>query len=159
MNDTDEPKVFGIGNVAWPKGWTEEQAIEWRKANGWQKPPVIDVSTPAGAIKQAVHAELQRQSNETGGLMGQALIITKLDDAGVGSAPFLEVPYDGTIDLDALARHMIAALDAAGFVIVPKEPTTTMLAAGELSHLNATPENIYRAMITAASTPTTGEKG
>jgi len=34
-----EPKLLSNGtDVAWPAGWTEEQAAEWRKRNGLVPP-------------------------------------------------------------------------------------------------------------------------
>lgn len=60
-----------------------------------------------------------------------------------------------TIQLDDQADQIISALDAAGFVIVPKEPTEEMIAAGAeedawcYSEGQAPQPEIYRAMIAA----------
>jgi hypothetical protein len=43
----------------------------------------------------------------------------------------------------------IAAIDAAGFVIAPKEPTPEMIAAGWIDKEDVNPDDIYCAMINA----------
>ena len=53
---------------------------------------------------------------------------------------------------DDNAATIIAALDAAGYVVVPKEPTPKMEAAGAIANGECTAVgvgNIYRAMIGA----------
>ena len=51
------------------------------------------------------------------------------------------------------ADAIIAALSAAGFAIVPKEPTPTMFLAGcaELMGENHDPKTVWRAMVGAAT--------
>lgn len=66
-----------------------------------------------------------------------------------------------------LADAQMAALDAAGYVVVPKEPTMTMIGAGVISALDARETkppgrselgsylmSVYRAMLAAAQEPT-----
>lgn len=72
-------------------------------------------------------------------------------------------PSPGFLIGDAEADGILISLYAAGFVIVPKEPTETMLAAGAEHKIeeqktglfayltDADAQTIYRAMIEAAS--------
>jgi hypothetical protein len=48
------------------------------------------------------------------------------------------------------ARAAIAALDAAGFAIVPKEPTEAMVIAGNGTLETVQADDVYRAMLAAA---------
>ncbi|NBW15015.1 MAG: hypothetical protein EBR82_44140 [Caulobacteraceae bacterium] len=51
---------------------------------------------------------------------------------------------------DASTGHIIAALAAAGLVIVPVEPTLAMMKAGSYRMQNGFDANVYRAMVETA---------
>lgn len=38
MNEDDKPMVLGNGNIAWPPGWTEKMAKEYRQRHGLLAP-------------------------------------------------------------------------------------------------------------------------
>lgn len=38
MNSSDRPNILSGGNIAWPSGWTEEDAKRYRKDHGLQQP-------------------------------------------------------------------------------------------------------------------------
>ena len=50
----------------------------------------------------------------------------------------------------AYADEEVSALDAAGFAIVPKEPTEKMMEAGMVRSLNGWDSNVWRAMVEAS---------
>ena len=54
---------------------------------------------------------------------------------------------------DAEYDSFMEELDAAGYRIVPKEPTEEQIAAGWIDKEDVNPDEIYRAMLDAAPSP------
>lgn len=59
-----------------------------------------------------------------------------------------EIVIDGCFNMHSAATAILAALDAAGFVVVPREPTEAMVDAAWLAPPISV-EKVYRAMIAA----------
>jgi hypothetical protein len=41
MNEGEVPEMWGEFNVAWPRGWTQAQAQEYRRQHGWLSEPSV----------------------------------------------------------------------------------------------------------------------
>ena len=72
------------------------------------------------------------------------------EDDKVSNAENFDYEYSFEFHYADCARAVLTALSAAGFVVVPREPTEAMLIAGELAfeeNVEAAP--IYKAMLSA----------
>lgn len=92
-------------------------------------------------------------------------IVRQYRDGDRGKCPAGAAYYEEHIGPSLVADAVLSAIEAAGMIIVPREPTNGMIMAGIIErHETGTPEawklataNIYRAMLTAASQD--GEEG
>lgn len=73
------------------------------------------------------------------------------------------IPFSKWMSFDIakeLARAALTAIEAAGYVVVPREPTEAMLNAGYATndYHEAPPEKMWQAMIAAANPKATKEE-